>query len=48
MYFKSAACIGGLSSIMAAVQMGTLEFHIWGSRANDIERPDRIVLGKKN
>ncbi len=25
-------------------QMGTLEFHTWGSRANDLERPDMMVF----
>lgn len=33
-----------LASLIAAVQMGTLEFHIWGSRIDDIETPDRLVF----
>ena len=33
-----------LASLVAGVQMGTLEFHIWGSRIDDIEKPDRIVF----
>lgn len=33
-----------LASLIAAVQMGTLEFHIWGSRIKDIEKPDRLVF----
>lgn len=33
-----------LASLIAAVQMGTLEFHIWGSRIDDIEKPDRLVF----
>ena len=33
-----------LSAIIAGVQMGTLEFHIWGSRIDDIEKPDRLVF----
>ena len=41
---KPFACVDGLGSIVAAVQMGTLEFHIWGSRSDDLERPDRIVM----
>jgi len=31
-------------ALVAAVQMNTLEFHIWGSRVEDIDRPDRIVF----
>ncbi len=33
-----------LKGIIAAVQMSVLEFHIWGSRIGDIERPDRLVF----
>ncbi|MBX3573041.1 MAG: DNA ligase D [Mesorhizobium sp.] len=33
-----------LSALIAGVQMGTLEFHIWGSRIKDIEKPDRLVF----
>ncbi len=33
-----------LSALIAGVQMGTLEFHIWGSRIDDIEKPDRLVF----
>ena len=32
---------GGL---VAAVQIGALELHIWGSRVGDVERADRIVF----
>ncbi len=38
MYVTSA------SGLVAAAQMGTLEFHIWGSRVDDLDRPDRLVL----
>jgi bifunctional non-homologous end joining protein LigD len=31
-------------ALPAAVQMSTLEFHIWGSRVDDVDRPDRIVF----
>jgi bifunctional non-homologous end joining protein LigD len=27
-----------------AVQMGAVEFHIWGSKVNAVEKPDRIVF----
>jgi len=33
-----------LAGIIAAVQMGTLEFHIWGSRIDRLEHPDRLVF----
>ena len=32
------------ASLAVAVQMGALEFHIWGSHNDDIERPDRLVF----
>ncbi|MCY7339860.1 MAG: DNA ligase D [Sphingomonas bacterium] len=30
--------------ILACVQMGTIEFHGWGSRIDPLERPDRLVF----
>ena len=33
-----------LGGLLAGVQMGVLEFHIWGSRRDAIEKPDRIVI----
>ena len=36
--------LNGTSGLIAAAQMGVLELHIWGSRIDDIERPDRIVF----
>jgi bifunctional non-homologous end joining protein LigD len=32
------------NGLVAAVQMGTLEFHIWGSRVDTLETPDRLVF----
>jgi bifunctional non-homologous end joining protein LigD len=37
-YVKDAA------GIIACVQMGTIEFHGWGSLIADIEKPDRLVF----
>ncbi len=30
--------------LIACVQMGAIEFHGWGSRADDVEHPDRMVF----
>jgi bifunctional non-homologous end joining protein LigD len=32
------------AGILACVQMGTIEFHGWGSRAQEVERPDRMIF----
>jgi bifunctional non-homologous end joining protein LigD len=32
------------ASVLAAVQMGTIEFHIWGSARDRLEQPDRMVF----
>ena len=32
------------SGLVAAAQIGALELHIWGSRIEEVERPDRIVF----
>ncbi|MBX9814131.1 MAG: DNA ligase D, partial [Sphingomonas sp.] len=36
--------VDDLEGLIACVQMGTIEFHGWGARAGDIERPDRLVF----
>jgi bifunctional non-homologous end joining protein LigD len=33
-----------IKGLLACVQMGTIEFHGWGSRSEDIEKPDRLVF----
>lgn len=32
------------AGIVAAVQMGVVEFHIWGARRDRLDRPDRLVF----
>jgi bifunctional non-homologous end joining protein LigD len=32
------------AGLMTCVQMGTIEFHGWGSRVEDVERADRLVF----
>lgn len=36
--------IADADGILACVQMNALEFHIWGSRVEDVELPDRMVF----
>ncbi len=36
--------VSDLAGVAAAVQMNTLEFHIWGSRVEHLEQPDRLVF----
>ncbi|MEG3181918.1 DNA ligase D [Sphingomonas sp. LT1P40] len=33
-----------VDGVMACVQMGTIEFHGWGARVEDVEKPDRLVF----
>ena len=33
-----------VSGLISEAQMGTLEFHVWGSRAEDPEKPDMMVF----
>ncbi len=36
--------IDSIDGLIAAVQMGSIEFHGWGARASDVEQPDRLVF----
>ena len=38
MYLENAA------GLLAGVQMSVLESHVWGSRVDDLERPERIIF----
>jgi len=41
---KPYLLIDSPAGLIAATQIGALELHIWGARADRIERPERIVL----
>jgi bifunctional non-homologous end joining protein LigD len=36
--------VDGLPALVGLVQLGVLEFHIWGSRRDMLRRPDRLVF----
>jgi bifunctional non-homologous end joining protein LigD len=36
--------IDDVEGLLACVQMGTIEFHGWGSRAGAVEKPDRMIF----
>jgi len=36
--------IENISGLISEVQMGTLEFHTWGSRVDELEKPDVMVF----
>ncbi|MDZ5698217.1 non-homologous end-joining DNA ligase [Chelativorans sp. M5D2P16] len=36
--------IDNLAGLIAGIQMNTLEFHVWGSRIDRLEKPDRLVF----
>lgn len=36
--------INDAAGLLTCVQMGTIEFHGWGSRVDALERPDRIIF----
>ncbi|MWD28575.1 DNA ligase D [Aquicoccus sp. SCR17] len=36
--------LAGRESILGAVQMGSMEFHVWGAARDKLDRPDRMVF----
>lgn len=36
--------IDDLAGLIAGVQMGVLEFHLWGVRRDEIEKPERLIF----
>src|SRR5690606_24063461 len=40
----SYAYVESLPDVIALVQVGALELHAWGSRVDDLERPDQLVF----
>ena len=38
------AAIDDVGGLISLVQMGVLEIHVWGSRAGQLEKPDRLVF----
>jgi bifunctional non-homologous end joining protein LigD len=41
---KPMMSIAGLDGLLALAQANVLEIHVWGSRVDDIERPDRLIF----
>ena len=41
---KDYFVVDDLAGLVAGTQMNVLEWHIWGSRFGDIEKPDRLVF----
>lgn len=36
--------VGSLESVLALVQLGTLELHVWNGRVDRLDRPDQLVF----
>lgn len=41
---KPYVVVDDAAGLVSLVQMGVLEFHAWGARADDVDAPDRIVF----
>lgn len=42
--FEDYLCFDDIRALLACVQMGTMEFHGWGSKVDKVECPDRLVF----
>ncbi|MEO5693377.1 MAG: non-homologous end-joining DNA ligase [Usitatibacter sp.] len=38
------AAAGSAAAVVALVQMGVIELHVWGSTTRDLEKPDRMIF----
>ncbi|MFL6765168.1 MAG: DNA ligase D, partial [Sphingomicrobium sp.] len=43
-HFEDYLYFDDIRGVLASVQMGTVEFHGWGSRVDKVEYPDRLVF----
>jgi len=43
-HFEDYLYVGDIQGLLACVQMGTIEFHGWGSKVDKVECPDRLVF----
>jgi bifunctional non-homologous end joining protein LigD len=41
---EAYAMVKDLASLIALVQVGVLEFHVWGARADRLDRPDLLIF----
>ena len=43
-HFEDYIYVEDVAGLLTCVQMGTIEFHGWGARTEDVEAPDRMVI----
>lgn len=41
---KTVLMVSDLGGILALMQANVLEIHVWGSRAESLEKPDRLIF----